>query len=293
LTVDTVSNQTSHQEEFIKLVASNYRLLKSLYPDKELSFTQLSNKIDKSVISTSKESLEKEKLITIYDKVNEKTGRVNKMLKLTADGQRIVTYIIRLSGINQPYEESNENLIRDALSFIPKTVPKDAKEKLIADLAVDQIQLITKETSVNPNSMLFTYIHTTLNVLKYDHMKAILLLSLLQILQNSEGETREIIAGKVLQSVEKAQESNERSGEIARQILKDYFPEELFFENLKTKYLDAVKKEEYSQAHLVGNLIIQKFPDKKIEIRAELLKLLSEASIEHAQHISGLFSQFH
>ena len=284
--VGTQTSQESNEEGFVDLVASKYKLLRALYPDKELTFTELSKIVDKKILSDSQKPLKDAGLIELLEKKRKETGRSNKFFKLTLDGVKILSCIIRLRGTPHPHSIPSEKFLEDALLLL--------KEDKTQDLAADQIQMIPRETRVSANSALFLYIQNNLMDLKSDHVKSVLLLSLQSVLRYSELESRENIIGKVMNIVKQnaLEHPKERSGAISQLIIKEFFINELLYENLETQYLDAIKTGTVSVDSIEG-LIIDKFPDKKIELRGKLLEKLIKADYVVSQRIKRAFNRLY
>ena len=156
--------------------------------------------------------------------------------------------------------------------------------------AADQIQLIARETRVPANSMLFTYLQNNLTNIGSNHVKSVMLLTLESILQYSDAKSREIIAGKVFDvlKVTALEQPDERPGILAQNIVNEFYPGEADYEAIEAEYLESLTASSGSTQHL-REILVQRFPEKKIELRGKLLEKLSKANDDLSKRIEHEF----
>jgi hypothetical protein len=268
--------------KLIKLVSSNYKVLKTLFPYKKLSFSDLSKHIDRGHLSRSKDNMEKNGLINIIVEYSN-SGKKTTFFELSLIGRKIVNFFSNLYGVQVSMDTYNEEHMANALALI-------SKEKT-RSLALDQIQLISRKSTIPPLSVFFRFIQGNLASMKEEQTRVVLLLTIQNILRNPETRIAAIISkieAPILHIADEYQ--SERSGKEAKRIIENFFIEHTY-ESLKEQYLIALTIDQ--PVVFLRNLLLEKYPENKVDIRNELLTLLETAEGNLDDVIKNEFTQFY
>ena len=274
----------AHEMSNIKMVAARYTILRPLYLDREYSFMKLSeiSGVDEANLSRYIRALNEEGLINI-DRVKVKDKRGHQVISLTTDVKRIIQCVISLWG--------NET----ALPFIPDLKYIDDSLDLLKDahvqrLVADHIQATSRNFIVPTNSRFFSFLGKKEVMDSIRPVAAILLLSLKNILRNSTYDSRKTIENKVMPFIEFVKEEmrEERAGIVAQEILNEFYLDKASYEDLTKEYFDGI----LNGSKLVSSLrkrLVDRFPERKIDLRSRLLKHYSESDNETRLRIESEF----
>ncbi|MFC1803930.1 winged helix-turn-helix domain-containing protein [Thermoproteota archaeon] len=280
----STSNEKTVIEEinFIKSVASRYKTLRTLYPDEKLSFKDLArlSGVDEANLSRQLKKLKEDGLVKI-EKITENVSRSYSLISLPYDVKRIIKTVIDLIGsLERPALKAESKHLEDALPLL--------WNKDIQELTGDHIQIISRNTKVPPTSELFAFIGEHLLDEVLDPVRPVILLSLKSVLQNSNYEERQIIGEKIAPTIQTISNMfpTERSGKLAKQILDEYYLDDLSYETLSEEYVKRV----ICGSNYVNNIrdrLLQRFPEMKIDLRALLLHEYSGAESDVQKRIES------
>lgn len=276
--------------KFIKSVGSRYRILRVLYPAKTYSFMELSREAetDSGNLSGTIKTLEDNGVITIQKKkVN---GRTRSFINLMPQTVKLIECVIN--------SKSTKQLpILTEIKFIDNMLDNLLDEK-IQSLAANHIQRISQTHRIPVESRFYNIFGDKNNMHKIKPVLFVVLLALRGMIRNSDEKSRLIIKDKVLDSLNSIRDTlpQERSGIIAQKILNEFHWDFLPLQTLADKYiqlLEAKSEEEFNQASLLGEQIIQRYPDQKMEIRDRLIKLAKRSDKKIIQRIDDEFTRWY
>lgn len=272
------------EKSFIKMVAARYAVLRPLYLDREYSFMKLSEISDVNEANLSRyiEKLKEEGLIHI-NRVKVKGKRSHQVISLSTDVKRVIQCVVSLRGNTTILPLIPElNYLDENLDLL-----KDAQ---VQSLVADHIQVISRTFIVPTNSRFFSFLGKKEVMDNIRPVAAILLLSLKNMIRNSTYESRKTIEKKVMPFIEFVKEEmrEERAGIVAQEILNEFYMDKASYEDLTKEYIDGILK----GSKLVSSLrkrLVDRFPERKIDLRSRLLKHYSESDHEARLRIESEF----
>jgi DNA-binding MarR family transcriptional regulator len=140
------------EENFIKLVARRYAILRVLYLDKEYSFMELSkiSGVDEANLSRYKDKMKQEGLINVKT-IDEKGKRNYQVISLTTDAKRIIKIVISLRGSEAALPPiPDQKYINENLELL--------KNSDIQSLVAYHIKIISSKYIIPPTSQLFKFL---------------------------------------------------------------------------------------------------------------------------------------
>jgi len=280
----STSDVYAREMSFIKMVAARYAVLRPLYLDQEYSFMKLSeiSGVNEANLSRYLEKLKEEGLINVK-RVKIKGKRGHQVISLSTDVKRIIQCVVSLRG-----DETALPFIPD-LKYIDGTLPL-LKEAHVQSLAADHIQVISRNFIVSENSRFFSFLGKKEVMDNIRPVAAILLLSLKNMIRNSTYESRKTIEKKVMPFIEFVKEEmrEERAGIVAQEILNEFYMDKASYEDLTKEYIDGI----LNGSKLVSSIrkrLVDRFPERKIDLRSRLLKHYSESDHEARLRIESEF----
>lgn len=243
---------------------------------------------DSGNLSGTIKTLEDNGVITIQKKkVN---GRTRSFINLMPQTVKLIECVIN--------SKSTKQLpILTEIKFIDNMLDNLLDEK-IQSLAANHIQRISQTHRIPVESRFYNIFGDKNNMHKIKPVLFVVLLALRGMIRNSDEKSRLIIKDKVLDSLNSIRDTlpQERSGIIAQKILNEFHWDFLPLQTLADKYiqlLEAKSEEEFNQASLLGEQIIQRYPDQKMEIRDRLIKLAKRSDKKIIQRIDDEFTRWY
>jgi predicted transcriptional regulator len=262
------------EKEFIKCVSSKYDIVRHLYPDKKI----LSKKIRESTgdnkgnFSRKIRDLQVHELIEVSTEKSGK-GRPSQLVSLTNRGYEILKNIIDLSGLHQTMEQlpthPNIALLYECLSYL-----ESPENSVLKKLAADEFQLMSQKYIVPLESQFFINIKNIIAAEASNGVLHTVLSSLLNMIRNSDRETRKEIESNLGLTILILSVSSEESRirKIAEEINAELFDSENSPLKLISRYLFLLKTDS-PQANDLRNLIVKNVhPDQVMELRMKLLE---------------------
>jgi DNA-binding MarR family transcriptional regulator len=280
----STNDEYAREMSFIKLVAARYAVLRPLYLDREHSFMKLSeiSGVDEANLSRYIGKLDEEGLIKTR-KVESEGKRDHTGISLSTDVKRVIQCIVSLRGF------------KTALPLIPNLKHIDGnlsllKKASVQALTADHIQATSRNYIVPANSRFFSFLGNKDVMDSIRPVAAILLRSLKNMIRNSTYDSRKTIEKKVMPFIEfvKKEMREERAGIVAQEILNEFYLDKASYEDLTKEYFDGI----LNGSKLVSRLrkrLVDRFPERKIDLRSRLLKNYSESDNETRLRIESEF----
>jgi DNA-binding MarR family transcriptional regulator len=284
--VTSKDNDFSDEMDLIKKVAQRYKILRTLYPRKSLSFMDLASAscVDPANLSRYIHSMEDDDLIIVRE-ISEGVSRPYRLINNSLIAERLIESVIKITGHSENFVKTDEAHIKRAIDLL---LYQD-----IQRLAADQLQIVSRSTQIPPSSSFFSFIGETILDERLDPVRAVLLLSLTSILQKSNYVSRVKIGEKIIPTIRAvyASEPKKRSGIIAKKILDEYYLDQASYEELIDEYLNRVQSDESVQGIRVR--LLEKYPEMKIDLRDRLLHIYLESDAKIRECIESEFASLY
>jgi DNA-binding MarR family transcriptional regulator len=266
------------EKEFIEVVYRRYDLLRQLYPKKTKSTKEMLEtlNISKGNFSKKLQDLKAHELVEVSTEVSG-TGRPPQSISLAHDGREILKKIIELKSPSQSQEQLPK--LPD-LTLMYQCLDLFAQEDLdLKQLAADEFQLLTQRYHIILETQFFKLFKKIIKDKTNNAILHTLLNSLLNIIKNSDSETRNKIDSELGYAIFTLNNASRESHifkvieEITIDLIKSKSKPSLLFE----RYLSLMKKNP-EQIGDVRTLILKNVsPEKKTELRIRLLQEFKEA----------------
>ncbi len=282
------------EKNLLKILSQNYEVLMSLYPDSELSLSEVSKltKINEGTLSRSTPILEGSGLIESRSE-GVKRGKPKKIIKLTSLSLRLVTLMREALSSRQYEGEPVDLVLIDEYVKLLSSNNIDTREH-----ATNRIEEKSRIYKFPIDSPFHTFLKGNIFNAEFGDVVGPLLRSLSNMIRNSDPKERweidRMYREDLLKLSAKAVESDiqARNRFTAVEALSELLPFEDTYSFLKKTYLKSVE-ENSSYTDSVLLLLSSRYQGREVDLERALIQLLDRPDKDLRDRVGKELSRFH